>query len=101
VSKKLQVTFDDGLPMGTCARFKHDGEIWIAYPARKNARIQAVMDRLLGIYGAMTENIVRCINNYPEDPAVLELATACLGSVDRARQLWWDLSVEKTRAVTS
>lgn len=101
LTKQLQVTFDTGLPLGTCARFKHDGEIWIAYPAKKNARILAVIDRFLGIYGAMTDNIVRSLNKHPDNAGVRELAVSCLGSVDRARQLWRNLADEKTKAATS
>lgn len=101
ITKKIAVTFDSGLPMGTCARFTHDGEIWIAYPAKKSQRIVAVIDRLLGILDRMTDNTIRILNNYPGDPAVQELAVATLGSVDIARQRWFDLAVEKTKAVTS
>lgn len=101
LSKKLLVTFDEGLPMGTCARFTHEGEIWIAYPAKKNARILSVLDRLLGIYGGMTDNVVRCLNNHPDNAAMQELAVQILGSVNRARTIWLDIAVEKTKAVTS
>jgi hypothetical protein len=101
ITKKLTVTFDAGLPMGTCARFKHEGEIWIAYPAKKNTRILTVIDRLLGIYGGMTDDIVRCLNNHPDNPALQEIAVACLGSVDRARKLWFEIAVEKVKAATS
>lgn len=101
ITKKLQVTFTTGLPMGTCARFKHEGEIWIAYPAKKNSRILAIIERFLGIYGGITDNIVATLNRYPDNPGVQELAVSCLGSVDRARKLWWDLGLEKIKAETS
>ena len=101
VTKKISVTFDSGLPMGTCARFKHEGEIWIAYPSKKNARILRVIDRLLGIFDRMTDNTVRILNNHPGNAGVQELAVSNLGSVEGARQEWFDLAVEKVKAVTS
>lgn len=101
VTKKIQVTFTTGLPMGACARFKHEGEIWIAYPAKKNSRILAVIDRFLGIYGGIIDNTVRIINRHPENAGVQELAVSCLGSVERARKLSWDLGIEKIKAQTS
>jgi hypothetical protein len=101
VTKKMSVTFSNGLPMGTCARFKHDGEIWIAYPAKKMARITTVIDRLLGVLERMTDNTVRILNNHPDNAGAQELAVATLGSVESARQKWHDLAVEKVKAVTS
>lgn len=101
VTKKIAVTFDSGLPMGTCARFKHDGEIWIAYPAKKNARIVAVMDRILGLYDRMIDNTVRVLNNHPDNAGVQELAVTNLVSAEAAQKKWFDLGVEKVKAVTS
>lgn len=101
VTKKLPVTFDSGLPMGTCARFTYEGQIWIAYPSKKNARIMAVMDRLLGLYDRMIDNTVRVINNHPGNAGVQELVVSNLISVEAAQQKWFDLGVEKVKAVTS
>jgi hypothetical protein len=100
-TKRKAVTFSDGLPLGRDASFTHDDELWIAYPARKNARIVAVLDRLLGIYSTMTANVVRSLNEHPENAGVHTLATSILGSVDRARATYTDIASEKSKAVTS
>lgn len=95
VTKRVNVTFGTGLPLGEYARFKHEGRIWIAYPIEKNTRIQAVTDRLLGIYSGMLENVARFINSHPNSPDSAELVTSVLESISRARKVYDELNLAK------
>src|SRR5512139_2708418 len=99
--KRVQVKFGTGLPLGRYATFTHDGERWIAYPADKEARIVAVLDRMLGLYARITDDVVRCLNDHPDDAELRRLAVVILGPVQRAREAWADIAAEKVRAVTS
>lgn len=93
-----QVTFGNGLPLGEHAVFKHEGKMWIAYPAKKNERILAVIDRMIGIYARITADMIRWINSHPQDAQrVAWLAE----NVGRAQALRAELVAEKTEAVTS
>lgn len=96
-TKRLQVTFRDWLPMGTSATFKHDGQLWIAYPSTKNTRILAGVDRMIGIYGRVTADMVRWINDWPDDAIRV---TAILESIGRGQTLARELIIEKTEART-
>jgi hypothetical protein len=100
VTKRVNVTFGTGLPLGEHARFKHEGRIWIAYPIEKNTRIQAVTDRLLGIYSGMLENVARFINSHPGTPGTTDMVVSLLGSIDRARDTYDELNMEKARSRT-
>lgn len=95
---KLDVTFSTGLPMGTKAVFKHDGELWIAYPAKKNQQIFSLVDRLLGIHAGIHKEMVRWINARPGDT---DLVTRVLEKVSRAKTLHDELCHDKTEAFTS
>lgn len=100
ITKRVNVTFGTGLPLGEHARFKHDSEFWIAFPARKNAQIFAVTDKLIGIYSGMLENVVRFLNSHPHSEET-ELVVSMLGSIARARKVYAELLVDKTKARTS
>ena len=60
--KRVQVTFDNGLPLGTHASFTHQGQRWIAVPATKYTAIVTVTDRLLGIIGRGRTALTHWIN---------------------------------------
>ena len=49
--KRVQVTFDNSLPLGTRGTFIHDKQLWIAVPMDKWTATVTVTDRLLGITG--------------------------------------------------
>lgn len=100
-TKRLAVTFNDGLPMGTRATFTHDGQTWIAYPVKKNAQIVAVMDKMLGILGRITDDALRSINTHPDNRAVTVLATSILKAMRRADTSYAELAAEKGAALTS
>ena len=98
VVKRLQVTFNVGLPLGTHASFKHDGEWWIAYPSAKYTRIVTCIDRMLGIYSMIRKDMLRWINNWPDD------ATRVLAILDRAQRaqlLALEIIDDKAKAATS
>lgn len=97
ITKRKAVTFANGLPLGTHATFDHDGQKWIAYPARKDARIVAVMDRMLGILSRITEDALRSINAHPDNAQVAVLAASIVASARRATEL----ASEKGKALTS
>lgn len=95
-SKRLKVTFKNGLPVGIRAEFEYEKEAWIALPRSKYRRILSVLDRLIGIYSVIITDSLGIINDHPEDAArvakILEKASA-------AQKLWYEISGEKTRAV--
>lgn len=97
VSKRIDVTFGTGLPLGTHASFRHQGEIWIAFPAAKNARILSIIDRMLGIFTRVTTDMVRIINDHPEDtPRIVKI----LEYADQGRKLQSDIANDKVEAAT-
>lgn len=95
---KLDVTFTTGLPMGTKAVFRHEGELWIAYPAKKNQQIFSLVDRLVGIHAGIGKEMVHWINARPGDT---ELVARVLERVSRASALHDELCHDKTKAFTS
>lgn len=97
VTKRKQVTFDDGLPLGTRGTFTHDGELWIAYPASKNQRIVAVIDRMLGILSRISGDALRSINGHPGNTELAAFAARVLQAGHHGN----DLAGEKVKAVTS
>lgn len=98
VTKRLCVTFSTGLPMGTHGRFKHDGKMWVAYPAGKYGQIMTVIDRLVGIHNRIATDMTRWINEWPEDAPK---AARILEHVHRANQIHTEIVGEKTEAATS
>lgn len=97
IKAKLEVTFSNGLPMGTRGVFEYNENVWIAYPAKKNQQIFAVTDRLLGIHKAIIKDSLAMINDHPGDAdrinAIIERAT-------RALELHAELIDLKTEART-
>lgn len=98
ITKSLKVTFANSLPMGTRGTFTYEKELWIAYPATKNQRVFAVVDRLLGIHKAIIKDTLASINDHPEDAArqliIVERAA-------RALELHDELLIEKTESRVS
>lgn len=98
VVKSHKITFATSPPMGTRGTFTHDGELWIAYPASKNQRIHAVIDRLVGAHDRIATEMIRWINARPGDA---ELVARVLDIASRARFLYQELTIEKQEAMTS
>jgi hypothetical protein len=97
VTKRITVTFSDGLPLGTHAHFKHDGVHWIAYPASKNTAILTIIDRMLGIYTRIAADMVRWLNVWPNDA---ERVIKVMQHINRAQRLTDELIDEKAKAAT-
>jgi hypothetical protein len=83
VVKSHKITFAQSLPMGTRGTFTHDGELWIAYPAAKNQRINAVTDQLIGLHAGITQEMIRWINERPKTPDSLRACS--IGRNGRAK----------------
>lgn len=98
VVKSKKVTFARSLPMGTRGTFTHEGELWIAFPAAKNQRIHAVVDRLIGLHAGITKEMLRWINARPHDA---ELVARVLERTAAARKVQQELIIEKAEAMTS
>lgn len=92
VAKKLTVTFKDGLPLGVRATFTHEKQIWIAYPAHKLSAVHALVERLIGIHAAIQTDMIRWINNRPQDA---HLITLVLERVGRARTIHREVLTQK------
>lgn len=92
VAKKLTVTFKDGLPLGQRATFTHEKTIWIAYPAAKLSAVHALVDRLVGIHAGIQAEMIRWINQRPQDA---DLITRVLDKTARARQIHTEVVTEK------
>lgn len=88
-----KVTFDTLLPRGTCATFTHEGQHWIAYPQGKVDALRVVVDSLLGCIERVREDLLRWINDRPEDATRMIMTVA---RTNRAEAL----AREKARAWT-
>jgi len=95
IVEQKKVTFASSLPLGTRATFTHDGELWIAYPAEKNQRLFAITDLLIGIHQGITNEMVRWINERPQDA---DLVTRVLERSTWAQKLTDELIIEKAEA---
>lgn len=94
ITKRLNVTFKTGLPMGERANFTYQGELWVGLPARKYTRIVAVLDRIIGIHVSMQREMIRWINARPQDA---ELVVRVLDRLARSRQLHSEIINDKVR----
>lgn len=92
-----KVTFDDGLPLGLRATFKHEGERWVAYPDVKYRKIVTVMDRLIGMHSHIAKLMVSWVNSWPGDA---ERVAKVMEITHRARGLGRSVTMEKVEAVT-
>jgi hypothetical protein len=95
--KSKKVTFATSLPMGERGTFTHDGDLWIAYRAKKNQRIHALVDRLVGIHSRINKEMIRWINARPHDA---ELVVRVLDMTRRAHEIHDELITEKAEAFT-
>lgn len=95
ITKRLPVTFSNSMPLGTHASFKHDGKMWIAYPATKNARIWTIIDRMLGINNRIETEMIQWISQWPEDA---KKVAAVLNHLGRSRVLGIEIATEKIGA---
>jgi predicted type IV restriction endonuclease len=98
VIKRLQVTFSIGLPLGTRATFNHDGELWIAVPAKKYQQITSVSDRLLGALSHIQKRMVSWLASNPGDTDRISML---LDTIARAEAIRREATIDKARAVTA
>ena len=98
VTKSVKVTFANGLPMGTRGTFTYEKELWIAYPAKKNQQLFSVTNRMLNIYDAITDDMIRWINERPGDT---DLVLRVMERVGRAREFYNKLLMETIETRTS
>lgn len=96
--KQKKVTFATSLPMGERGTFTHDGSLWIAYRANKNQAINALLDRLIGLHRCISNEMLRWINERPQDG---ELIARVLTMTQRAEALRTELIEEKAKVLTS
>lgn len=82
VVKRLQVTFNDGLPIGKHATFRLDGELWIAYPQTKNRNLHAAVDRLIAVCRRTQRHLSQWIAQHPDDADRLAFGLKTLATVD-------------------
>lgn len=98
VTKRLNVTFCTGLPLGRRATFTHDGELWIAHQATKHRGIVACLDRAAGALDNVRTHLVQWLSARPED---VSRVAALLVIIARADTLRTELVDEKSAAVTA
>jgi hypothetical protein len=67
ITKRLPVTFAVGLPLGTRATFRHDGQTWLAYPAKKQQVLFALVDRMVGALARIQGEAITWLSGHPED----------------------------------
>lgn len=96
--RRVEVTFDTGLPNGTIGRFTLNKEAWIAIPHSKYRRLTAVLDRMIGYNANLRRALIRWMNTWPDDAARV---AAALDIVNSAEELSNDVIREKIEAVTS
>jgi hypothetical protein len=80
VRKRLVVTFDDGLPLGTHGVFTHEGQKWIAVPLPKYNAILAAADRMVSVLNRARTQLTRRVSSNPDSavwivPILQTLAT--------------------------
>lgn len=97
-TKKKDVTFKVGLPMGRNATFTHEKELWIAVPASKYSAILGVTDHLIAIHHKIAKDMVRWMNHFPEDAV---RAGKILKRVNVAFETHRELVQDKTKARVS
>lgn len=98
VTKRLQVTFNTGLPLGTRGTFTHDGQRWIAVPADKYHRLTALIDRSLGVLDGIERHMTNWVAGHPHDT---ERVGMLLAGIARAREYSDEIAIDKVKAVTA
>jgi hypothetical protein len=79
----VKLTFSRALPLGECAHFTHNGEPWIAVPARKYAGIRTVTDRLIGATARVLAKLDTIPPRWP-DSVLLEAISGLRGAMHAA-----------------
>lgn len=97
VTKRLNVTFHTGLPLGTRATFTHEGQRWIAIPDTKHSRIGAVMNRMLWALAWIRDDLTRWLSANPGDATRIATILAVIAKADQANR---ELALDKAEAVT-
>jgi predicted type IV restriction endonuclease len=98
VTKRVQVTFSVGLPLGHSARFTHNGELWIAYPAPKQKAIKALIDRLIGNLAHIQDQMIHWLSAKPDDADRVAMLLKAIASADTMRR---EVIADKGKAVTA
>lgn len=97
VTKRVNVTFNTGLPLGTRGTFTHDGQRWIAIPHSKYQRIGAVMDRTIGALDWIRGDLTRWLASNPADTTRVAMILAVIARAHHNRD---ELAMDKAKAVT-
>jgi hypothetical protein len=98
VVRRVNVTFRDGLPLGTHGSFKHEGEWWIAVPVDKHTRIVTVTDRLIGALNIIRTQLTHWVTVHPEDA---ERVVMILTTIAQAEEIARQGTIDKVEAQTS
>lgn len=94
VVKSVRIKFSSGLPMGTHGSFKHEGKMWVAYPAGKYGQIITIIDRLIGIHNRIAADMAKWLNEYPDDAPK---AITIMEHVNRANRINREIVDEKMK----
>lgn len=98
ITKRTQIVFGTGLPLGRRGLFTHEGERWIALPQSKHQAICTVTDRLVGALSAVQRDLTQLLTAHPEDAAKIG---AILGILARAEQFRQQALTDKAEAQTA
>jgi hypothetical protein len=86
VTKRLAVTFADGLPLGKRASFRHDGQAWLAYPAKKQQVLFALVDRMVGALARIQAEAIRWLSAHPDDAARVAMLLRIIADANRIKE---------------
>lgn len=95
ITESLEVKFSTSLPLGTRGTFEYNGQVWIAYPAKKNQAIFAVTDKMLGAHKRVIKDILGWVKQRPQDA---ELVQGAVQIASAAIEMHNELLVEKTES---
>lgn len=98
VTKRIEVTFRDGLPLGTNGMFRYDGRKWIAQPFEKHIATLTVTDRLIGVLDNIREQMTQWVAAHPGDA---ERVVMLLNTIARADEIARQATIDKAEAQTS
>jgi hypothetical protein len=96
VTKRVQITFDEGLPLGTHGSFVYEKRRWIAVPLDKWTETVTVTDRLLGVLARVRAQLTQWVGIHPVDAARTVMILQVLEAAEASA-----LIHEKQRAQTS
>lgn len=98
ITKRTQIVFSTGLPLGRRGTFTHEGQRWIAVPQTKYQAITTVTDRLTGALAAVQRDITALLAAHPGDT---DRINTILGILARADQVRKQALVDKVEAQTA